>query len=247
MGFQSMRRNTCIISPNLMQKRVALYDTLGGAEQKLENVGFFFSEANFTTIFGQQYFGRWLERLVPKRENSILGLLMLPQLGADTGQEDRKFEGLTNIIIGSCLKPQNCVGIGNVTSKHQNWTFDALFADYTAQVAAISIWQTHIQDNNIIKLLPHPFKGISAATTFGHFEFFRRDQLFTQRLAQVFIIIDQKDFFQLRHCDNPFLWVFNMCALVRCIARFVILASQACVENAGIVSIPLQKGLTETS
>ena len=247
MGLQGMRSNTGIISPNLVQQRVTWHDTLGGAIKKFENIGFFFRQANFLIVPCQQHFDRRFERIRPKCEDSIFGLFMLAQLGADAGQQDRKFERLGDVVIGPGIQSQNRIRIGVVTGKHQDWAFHALLADQTAQLAAINIRQTYVQNDHIVGLLFYLLQSFRAVPNFENVEIFRYDQQFAQRFAQIYIIVDQKNFFSLGHCGSPSLLVIYICALARCIASFATLASHLLVIDAGIVSIPLQKEVTEVS
>jgi hypothetical protein len=75
-------------------------------------------------------------------------------------------------------------------------------------------------------------------------EILSHKKLFAQSLSQIFIVIDQKNFFKLCHSAPPLHRIGYTCALGRCIARFATVISQPRVINEGIVSIHPKKGLS---
>ena len=99
---------------------------------------------------------------------------MLAQLGADAGKKNRKFERLSDIVIGPCIQPQDRVGIAVMPREHQDRAFHATFAHPLAQLATIGIGQAHIKDHKIIGCglgLFHAFSpsaGFEDVKVFGH-------------------------------------------------------------------------------
>ena len=182
-----------------MQEHIPLHHTFIGAIEEFQNVRLFLGKTNLALIFGYQQLHRRFEGVGPQRKNRILGLLVLTQLGADTGKEDREFEWLGHIVIRTCIQPQNGIGIAVMAGQHQDGRLDPLLAHQAAQLAAIGVWQTDIKDDQIIERLFRTLHRARPILGFEHVKVFGHDQLFAQRLAQIFVIIDKQNFLQLGH------------------------------------------------
>ena len=79
----------------------------------------------------------------------VLGLLVLAQLGADTGQQDRELERLGHVVVGAGVEPEDGIGVAVMTGEHQNRAFDALLAHQPAQLAAVRIGEPDVQDHEV--------------------------------------------------------------------------------------------------
>ncbi len=65
-----------------------------------------------------------------------------------------------------------------MAGEHKYWAFYALFAQHTTQFAAINIWQSNVQDNQIVYLLFYFFQSIGSVTTLEDSEVLGHNQLF---------------------------------------------------------------------
>ena len=170
---------------------------------------------------------------------------MLAQLRAHTGQKYGKFKGLGDIVIGAGIQTQNRVGICIMAGEHHDGAFNALFADQSAQLTPICVRQTHIQDQKIVTLLLDLFQSRRAAVALIDIKIFRHKKLLAQSLSQIFVVVDQKNFFKLCHSTSPIHRIAYTCAFGRFIARFATVISRPRVINEGIVSIHPRKELSK--
>ena len=210
MRFQSVRRHTRIVPPNLVQQHVAGNNAFGRAVQELENICFLFRQADFLVLFRQQHLLRGLEGIWPKLEHRIFGLFVLAQLRADTGQKNGEFEWLGDVIIRTSVKTQNGVAVAVMPCEHHNRAFHALLAHQAAQFTAICVRQAHVKDHQIIERLFRPRHCFGAVTSLEDIEIFCHNELFAQRLAQVLVIIDKQDFLELCHESLRFCWITDV-------------------------------------
>lgn len=137
-----------------------------------------------------------------KLEYRVLGLLVLAKLRPDASQKHRKFERLCYVVVRPCVETKDRVSIAVVTGQHQDRAFDALLAHDPAKLSTIGVRQTHIEYHQIVNRFLGTAQRILAIARFENVEVFGHDQLLAQRFAQVLIVINQQDFFNLSH------WVF---------------------------------------
>ena len=64
--------------------------------------------------------GRGLEGVRPDGEDGVLALLVLPELGADAGEQHAELERLGHIIVGAGFQPENGVGVGGLAGQHDD-------------------------------------------------------------------------------------------------------------------------------
>ena len=67
------------------------------------------------------------------------------------------------------------------------------------QFMAIDVGQAHVQNHKVENRILGGLGRLGAAARLGHVKVVGRDQLFGQGLAQVFLVVDQQDFFQSGH------------------------------------------------
>lgn len=183
-----------IVAPDLVQQDVAGDHAFGGAVEEFEDIRLFFGQTYFPVFFIDQHLHCRFERVRPKLEDRVFGLLMLAQLRTDAGQKDREFERFGDVIVGTCIEAEDGVGVGIMAGQHQNRAFDVLFAHPAAQFAAIGVGQADIEDDQIIdRLFGFDHRG-RAAVGLEHVEIFCHYQLFAERFAQVVIIVDEENF-----------------------------------------------------
>jgi hypothetical protein len=83
--------------------------------------------------------------------------------------------------------------------QHYNRAFYTLLAHEPTQLAAIGIWQTHIKDNQLVKALFGLHHRAGTIVSFEHVEVFGHKQLLAQGLAQIVVVVDKKNSFELSH------------------------------------------------
>jgi len=106
---------------------------------------------------------------------------------------------VTDLNSGACIEAKDRVAIAVVPCQHDDRAAHAALAQQAAYFAAIHIGQTDIQDHQIVQLFFRAIDAFGAIFTFEHVKFFREDQLISQRLTQIGVIVNQQNFFQCGH------------------------------------------------
>ena len=71
MGFQGVRRDTGVIATDLMQQHVARDYAIGRAVKELQNIGFFFGQADLAVIIRHEHLQGRLKCVGPECENCV--------------------------------------------------------------------------------------------------------------------------------------------------------------------------------
>ena len=86
-----------------------------------------------------------------------------------------------------------------MAGQHYDRALHALLAHQTAQFSTVRVGQANIQDHKVIQTFFGFGHRLSAIASLEDVKVLDHQQLFTQRLAQVFIIIDEQNFLELGH------------------------------------------------
>ena len=87
---------------------------------------------------------------------------MLPELGADAGEQHAELERLGHIVVGAGFEPENGVGIGGLRRQHDDRPLEAAAAEQLAGLAAVEIGEPDIEQHEIDMAAPRllqPFGG----------------------------------------------------------------------------------------
>src|SRR6516164_3910558 len=126
--LERVRGDTGIVTPDLLQQRLARYRALTGAVEIAQDRRFLSREPDFIALLIEQDLRTGLERVRPDREHGVLARFMLPQLGTDAREQHREAEGLGDVVVGAGFEPENGVGIGVVSSQHDDRCLEAVLA-----------------------------------------------------------------------------------------------------------------------
>ena len=211
VGFQRVGVDPGVVAPNLIQQRIARHDLAARAVEELQDRRFLFRQADLAVVvIVGEHLGRGVERVRPNGEDSIVGLLMRPHLCPQARHEHVKAERLGDVIVRPCVQTKNSVSVAVLTGQHNNRRFQPATAHQLAQIAAIHIGQTHIQDNRIEVVGVGELHGFRAVFGFADRVFFVKAQLLGEGFAQGGVVINQEDPAAIRvvgeagHGQNPF-------------------------------------------
>ena len=124
---------------------------------------------------------------------------MRAQLGTQTGQKDRELERLGDVIVRAAVEPEDRIGIGVMAGQHHDRALHALLAQLLAELTPVRIGQAHIEHHQIVKRGLRLLDRLGARAALENVKVLGRHQLLCQRLAQIGVVVDQKDLFQPSH------------------------------------------------
>jgi hypothetical protein len=111
MRLQRVGGHARIIAPDLVQQHIARHHALGARYRNFRILVSFSVNRILRHPRSISIFIAGLNVIGPKLKDSILGLFMLAQLRADTGQQHRKLERLGDVVIRACIQPKDRIGI----------------------------------------------------------------------------------------------------------------------------------------
>ena len=127
-------------------------------------------------------------------ENRVLGLLVRPQMRADSGSEDSESEGLGDVIVGAGLQSANGVSVLSRSRQHDDRRADAILPKLLAGVPTVTIRQIDIEKDQVRKAGPGSSQPLRNGGRRRDREVRFLNELFCEGLANVF---------RWRHCVGP--------------------------------------------
>jgi len=199
VGFERVRRDAGIVAPHFGQKDIAGHDFFAGAIEILEYRRFFFGQADFGTLFGDQKLGCGLEAVAADVEYGVLAVIVLSQLSTNARKQDGLLEGLGDVVIGTGVEAEDHVGVGRVARQHDDGASEPALAQHLAGFAAVHVGQLDIEHDKIDLT---GFGLLDALCRRGrrlNVEFVVEVQLLVQLFAQFIIVIDEQNGSHVAH------------------------------------------------
>src|SRR5215472_11025676 len=210
MGFERVSRDARVIAPHLAEQGIAADDPVAGSVEIFEDRGFFLGEADLLPAAAVDHqLGAGLKRVRPDRQHRIVAMLALPEMGPQARQKDAEPEWLGDIVIGTGIEPRDGVGLAIGRGQHQDWRHDAVAAKVPAQFSPIHVGEPDIEQDRVEALLARRVEGLPRGAAFHGREFAMLLQLFRQRMAQGWVVIDDQNLTKTAHAP-----------LVRCPVNF---------------------------
>ena len=139
--------------------------------------------------------GAWLEGVGADREDGVLALLMLAQLGPKPGQQDAQPEGLGHVIVGTRIESEDRVRVRARRGQHDDRRLNAAAPHQTTDLSAIHIRQTDIEDYGVVIVGLGQVQAFGAGFGKKSLELLMKTKLLAERLAQRVIVVDQEYLF----------------------------------------------------
>ena len=149
MGFERVSGHMSVIAPHFPKQGFSAHNLLSGAIKETQNRGLLLSQAQLAALVIDQQLGAGAERVVANLEDGIIAGFMLAQMGADAGEQNRKAEGLADIVIGARFQTQHRIGIGRLAGQHNDGALEPVLAHDLDRLATIHIGQADIHDDDI--------------------------------------------------------------------------------------------------
>ena len=199
MGFERMGGDPVIIAPDLLEQDVAGYGLGALPVEIFEDRGFLVGEPHLGAVAGLQQLGGRLETILSDGEHRVFALVVLSQGRIDAREQHRIAERLGQVVIGSRLEASDLVSIFVVAGQHQHRALVALLAHQLDRFAAIHVGQADIENGQFDIALAQGTERIIGGAGLENFEVRLPPELLNQGLAQVRVVVHDKDA-SLIHC-----------------------------------------------
>ncbi len=126
------------------------------------------------------------------REHGIFALFVFANMGAQAGHENADAEWFGHVIVGSRIKPEDCVSIGVGSRQHNNRRFNTVASHDTADFAAIHVRQCYIQNDDVKILVFGQVNCARAVVRQLSYIFIMNLKLLNEHFAQFFIVLNDE-------------------------------------------------------
>jgi hypothetical protein len=198
-----MRRDPRVVAPHFLQQDLARHRALPGAVEIAQNRGLLLGQPDLVAFGIDEKLRARAERVGPDGEDGVFAGFVLTQLRPDAREEHGESKRLADIIVGTRLETQDCVGVGVVPGEHDDRRFEPVLAQDAHDFAAVDVGQPDIHDDEIDVTVLGSLHALGSGVGRFRLELFVQCELLDEGIGKLCIVVDDQDLAGIAHGTAP--------------------------------------------